>query len=95
MKENRHGDRENDPGRTTYAFSDTGGRVGLHRLRMTSSLFGSETPYAGWLKYELVQTSANFTQGLVRDGIALAERTLARVRFRRKSNTFNCPGPMP
>ena len=50
------------------------------RLRMTSSLASTGTLYSEWLKYELTANSANFNQGLIRDVIALAGKTLAAMQ---------------
>ena len=49
------------------------------RLRMRSSLTNDGTTYAASRKYEGVARSANFRQIMIRDGIALAERTLAAM----------------
>ena len=46
---------------------------------MTSSLTSDGTSYAEWRKFESTTGAANFNQGLVCDGIALAERTLAAM----------------
>ena len=50
------------------------------RFRMTSSLTSTGTLYSEWLKYEGMVNAANFNQGLVRDGTALAEQTLVAMQ---------------